>query len=59
MKNFAILLIFFTAFPATADSLNLSLNLKKGNHFITTLTSTQAVIRDVGGQQTQVDNSTE
>jgi hypothetical protein len=59
MKKLAIILICFTFFPAIADSLNLSLNLKKGDHFITTLTSTQAVIRDVSGQQTQVDNSSE
>lgn len=57
MKKIAVFLIFLSVPAASAVKLNL--NLKKGDHFTTNISSTQSVIRDIKGNQTQVDNSTE
>lgn len=57
MKKLMVFVIICATLPAISSNFNL--NLKKGDHFITTMSSTQAVIRDVGGQQTQVDTSIE
>ncbi len=57
MKKLTVLILICATLPAL--SANFNLNLKKGNRFITTISSNQAVIRDIDGQQTQVDISTE
>ncbi|NOZ14186.1 MAG: hypothetical protein GXO69_11185 [Acidobacteria bacterium] len=56
MRNLLILILVSTVLPAHSGTF--SLNLKKGDRFITRISGSQTLIRDVGGQQTQVDNST-
>ncbi len=56
MKKLWILIIFCSALSTFSNTF--SINLSKGDHFITIVSSTQTVIRNVGGEQSQVDNST-
>ena len=57
MKKMIVLAIILSTSIAFPD--NFHLNLAKGQHFITTITNKQSMIRDINGQQTQVDNSSE
>ncbi len=56
MKKWTSLLIIFAVLPVFSETFRL--NIKKGDHFITDVSVKQIIIRDVNGQQTQVETET-
>ncbi len=57
MTKLATLILICITLPTYSSNFNL--DLTRGDRFITTISNSQAVIRDIGSQQTQIDNSTE